>query len=48
MKFALLVLVVAQDLEESAIDIAGDTGAGGVTSLDVRGIGSQQKRASSG
>jgi hypothetical protein len=30
MKFALLILIVAQDLEESAIHIARDAGAGGV------------------
>ena len=45
MKFALLVLIVAQDLEERAIDIARDAGAGGVTLLDARGIGSQQRKS---
>jgi len=45
MKFALLVAIVAQDLEESAIDIARDAGAGGVTLLDARGIGSKQRKS---
>jgi hypothetical protein len=39
MKFALLVAILAETLEEKAIDIAKRAGAGGVTLLDARGVG---------
>lgn len=44
MKFALLVAIVAEDLEEKAIDVAKKAGAGGVTLLDARGIGAKEKK----
>ncbi|AHE98076.1 P-II family nitrogen regulator [Thioalkalivibrio paradoxus] len=44
MKFALLVAILAEDLEEKAIDVAKDAGAGGVTLLDARGIGAKEKK----
>ncbi len=44
MKFALLVAILADDLEEKGIDIAKKAGAGGVTLLDARGIGAKEKK----
>jgi hypothetical protein len=44
MKFAVLVAMLAEDLEEKAIDIAKQAGAGGVTILDARGIGAREKK----
>lgn len=44
MKFAALVAVLAEDLEEAAIDSARRAGAGGVTILGGRGIGSEEKK----
>ena len=44
MKFAVLVAILAEDLEEKAIDSAKQAGAGGVTILDGRGIGTQEKK----
>lgn len=44
MKFAVLVAIVADDLEEKAIDVAKRAGAGGVTLLDARGIGAKEKK----
>jgi hypothetical protein len=44
MKFAVLVAILAEDLEERAIDIAKNAGAGGVTLLDARGIGAKEKK----
>lgn len=44
MKFAVLVAMLAEDLEEKAIDIAKKAGAGGVTILDARGIGAREKK----
>lgn len=44
MKFAVLVAILADDLEEEAIDIAKKAGAGGVTLLDARGIGAKEKK----
>lgn len=44
MKFAVLVAILAEDLEEKAIDIAKGAGAGGVTLLDARGIGAKEKK----
>ena len=43
MKFAALVAILADDLEEKAIDSAKKAGAGGVTILDARGIGTKEK-----
>ncbi|MBK1734641.1 transcriptional regulator [Halorhodospira abdelmalekii] len=44
MKFAVLVAILADELEEKAIDVARKTGAGGVTILDARGIGGEEKK----
>lgn len=44
MKFAVLVALLAEELEEKAIDIAKENGAGGVTILDARGIGAKEKK----
>ena len=44
MKFSVLVAILAEDLEEQAIDIAKRAGAGGVTILDGRGIGAKEKK----
>lgn len=44
MKFSVLVAILAEDLEEKALDIARQAGAGGVTILDARGIGAEQKK----
>ncbi|MCL4757835.1 MAG: transcriptional regulator [Rhodocyclaceae bacterium] len=44
MKFSVLVAILAEDLEEKAIDAARRAGAGGVTILDGRGIGAQEKK----
>lgn len=44
MKFSVLVAILAEDLEEKAIDAARRAGAAGVTILDGRGIGAQEKK----
>lgn len=44
MKFSVLVAILPDNLEDKAIDVARDAGAGGVTLLDARGIGNQQKK----
>jgi nitrogen regulatory protein PII len=44
MKFAVLVAILAESLEEKAIDVAKHAGAGGVTLLDARGIGAKEKK----
>ena len=44
MKFAVLVAILADDLEERALDVARQAGAAGVTILDARGIGAQEKK----
>ena len=44
MKFAALVALLAEDLEEAAIDSARKAGAGGVTILGGRGIGMEEKK----
>ncbi|RFA24630.1 transcriptional regulator [Alkalilimnicola ehrlichii] len=45
MKFAALVAILADDLEEKAIESAKAAGAGGVTILDARGIGTREKKS---
>lgn len=45
MKFAVLVAILADDLEEQAIDSAKQAGAGGVTILDARGMGVDEKKS---
>jgi hypothetical protein len=44
MKFAVLFAILAEDLEEKAIDVAKKSGAGGVTLMDARGIGAKEKK----
>lgn len=44
MKFSALVAILAEELEEQAIDVAKASGAGGVTILSARGIGAQEKK----
>ena len=44
MKFAALVVVVADDLEDRAIDSAKSAGAGGVTIVDAKGLGAREKK----
>ncbi|MFU8820895.1 MAG: P-II family nitrogen regulator [Gammaproteobacteria bacterium] len=44
MKFALLVAIVAEELEEKAIDVAREAGASGMTILAARGIGAEEKK----
>lgn len=44
MKFSVLVAILAEDLEEKAIDVAKQAGAGGVTILNARGIGAKEKK----
>lgn len=44
MKFSVLVAILAEDLEDQAIDVAKESGAGGVTILDARGIGAKEKK----
>jgi len=43
-KFSVLVAILAEELEEKAIDVARQAGAGGVTILDARGIGAKEKK----
>lgn len=44
MKFSVLVAILAEELEEKAIEVARATGAGGVTIMGGRGIGAQKKK----
>lgn len=44
MKFAALVVIVADDLQDRVLDSAKSAGAGGVTILDARGIGAREKK----
>ena len=44
MRFALLVAIVEQSLEDKAIDIAKANGAGGVTSMTGKGMGLNEKK----
>lgn len=44
MKFAMLVAIVAEELEEKAIEVAKGAGAGGMTILNARGIGAEEKK----
>ncbi|AQZ94600.1 transcriptional regulator [Halopseudomonas phragmitis] len=45
MKFSVLVAMLAEDLEEQAIASAKAAGAGGVTLLNGRGLGAEQKKS---
>ena len=44
MKFSVLVSIVAEELEDKAIKLAKETGAGGVTHLKGRGLGLKEKK----
>ncbi len=44
MTFSLLIAVVENSLEDSAIDVAKANGAGGVTILQGKGIGLNEKK----
>jgi nitrogen regulatory protein PII len=44
MKFSVLVAILAEELEEQAIDVARRSGAAGVTILGGKGIGAQEKK----
>lgn len=44
MKFSVVVAIVADELEEKAIDAARNAGAGGVTIVSGRGIGAEEKK----
>lgn len=44
MKFSVLIAVLAEELEEQAIDAAKEAGAGGITILDARGIAAEEKK----
>ncbi|PKM30780.1 MAG: transcriptional regulator [Gammaproteobacteria bacterium HGW-Gammaproteobacteria-11] len=44
MKFSVLVAMLAEDLEEQAIEVAKAAGAGGMTILNGRGLGAEQKK----
>lgn len=44
MKFALLVAIVAEEMEEQAIDAAKQAGACGMTIIGGRGIGASEKK----
>lgn len=44
MKFAALILIIAEDMEERAIDLAKEAGAGGMTLVSARGIGASEKK----
>lgn len=44
MKFSVLVAMLAEDMEDKAIDVAKRAGAGGVTLLSARGIGAEEKK----
>lgn len=44
MRFAALIAIVAEELEEKAIETAKKAGAGGVTILNGRGLGLEEKK----
>lgn len=44
MKFSVLVAILAEEMEDKAIDIARESGAGSVTLLNARGITSDDKK----
>ncbi len=44
MKFSIVVAIVAETLEDKAVDIAKENGAGGVTLLKSRGMGLNEKK----
>ena len=44
MKFSVLVAILAEEMEDDAIDIARKAGAGSVTLLNARGITADDKK----
>ncbi len=44
MKFSVLAAIVAEEMEDAAIDIARKAGAGSVTLLNARGISAEDKK----
>ena len=44
MKFSIIVAIVAEELEEKAIESAKQAGAGGVTILNAKGMGLKEKK----
>ena len=44
MKFSVLFAILAEEMEEKAIDIAREAGAGSVTLFDARGITADTKK----
>lgn len=44
MKFSVVVAIVADELEDQAIDLAKEAGAGGVTNFQARGLGLKEKK----
>lgn len=44
MKFSVLVAILAEEMEDKAIDIARESGAGSVTLLNARGLTSDVKK----
>ncbi len=44
MKFSALVAILAEDMEDKAIDIARGAGAGAVTLVNARGITGDEKK----
>lgn len=44
MKFAILVAIVNSEIEERAIEVARQTGAGGVTIVPARGMGDPERK----
>lgn len=44
MKFSVLVAILAEEMEERAIEVARASGAGGVTILGGKGIGAKEKK----
>ena len=44
MRFAGLIAIISEELEEKAIEVAKNAGAGGVTILNGRGLGLEEKK----
>jgi len=44
MKFSALVAIVPEDLEQEAIDVSRELGAGGITVMSARGISNTAKK----
>ncbi len=44
MKFSVLVAILAEEMEDKAVDIARESGAGAVTLLSARGITGDEKK----